>query len=201
MGQRRDVGHRWIRVVGLIALLPGAVCETQEVTSFGEPSRVTTSGEAAANSSASGGGCNIDSACKGVTWTTNIFKNLINSTGGKQPGGGCTANNCHGGTSANGKLTLDATNADASYLALRAYKLTAFGNTPYIDPCHPENSGIICNLNWSTEANFKKIWPSGACGGPPMPYTSGHNTPVHSQLSQSELNDLVGWITCGAPKN
>ncbi len=173
-------------------LLLGA-CATEETTTFGEPSRVTTSGGGAViavqASSSSGPVCELDLFCD-VRWSVDIYPAIFTST--KPGGGGCTASNCH--ESANGKLAIPTNDASAAYKTIVKYVLESKG--PYVTPCHPEASALLCNLKFVS--SFKNEYEP-VCGEA-MPRTDA-KSPVHSPLGELAYKNLVTWIQCGAPLN
>ncbi len=189
---------RWL---GGALLVLATGCATQEETNFGDPNNVITvgGGQVAATSTGSGPSCNIDTVCGGITWSTDIFKGIIDSTGGMNPGGGCSDVNCHNTETKH--LKLPKGDLNAGYAALLGYVLQS--STPpgkYIVPCSPTTSKILCNVKFSVSADALKPYaPNGSCGSV-MPLTSS-SSPVHSPLNQVEFDNLVKWITCGAPKN
>jgi len=182
------VGALLITALGLCA------CATEETTSFGEPSRVTTSGgqtvSVAESSSSTGTACEVDVTCD-VRWSVDIYPAIITST--KAGGGGCTSSTCH--EAANGNLAIPAKDAGAAYKILVKYNLDGFGR--YITPCQPEQSTVLCNLKFVKDVTNE--FYKDVCGEA-MPRTDA-KSPVHSPLSQTAYDNLVKWIQCGAPLN
>ncbi|MBM4376163.1 MAG: hypothetical protein FJ095_13860 [Deltaproteobacteria bacterium] len=168
-------------------------CATEETTTFGEPSRVTTSSVAvtvAAASSSSGMVCKTVNACE-VSWSEDIYGAILNST--KPGAGGCSASNCHEQPA--GGLAVDPNDADAAYFALLNYSLPEVG--PYVTPCEPAQSSILCNLKFAKGVTNELY--SDLCREP-MPKT-GSGSPVFSPLTKQAYDHLVRWIQCGAPLN
>ncbi len=83
---------------------------------------------------------------------------------------------------------------------LLSYEL--FGSLPYVVPCHPELSYLICNLRLQDGALNPYIGPNeefqGGCGSPMPKSTQEVNT---QPLTEEQLETIAEWITCGAPLN
>jgi len=138
----------------------------------------------ATTSSSTGGSCTPGSGCVTMrSFQNDVFPILEGS-------GGCTQSSCHGSTD-NGKLLLPTGNAAASHAALVLYSLDSNpGPTgPYVVPCDPQNSKLLCNLVLAGGAQN----PYGNCGSS-MPIGT-------SQMTAAELDLIAEWIACGALDN
>jgi len=101
--------------------------------------------------------------------------------------GGCSASSmCHG-TVDNGKLKLPKGDTAAIYKALLGYSLDATPGPagPYVVPCDPDASKLLCNL-------ALKSGNATTCGLV-MPPIGG--------LTDAEFNIISEWIACGALDN
>jgi len=178
-----------VSLMGIAAL--GYGCATEETTTFGEPSRVTTTGSTAVvsvvSSSATGMTCAFNPACE-VSWTKDIYPSLLTSE--KAGSGGCSDSNCHEKPA--GGLAVHPTDAKEAYKAILAYALPNYG--PYLTPCAPEQSTILCNLKFAKDVENE--FYSDLCGQP-MPKTDS-SSPVHSPITKKSYDQLVTWIQCGA---
>jgi hypothetical protein len=191
-------------MVAALAALLG--CATEETTNFGEPSRVTTvggdEGPVPAPVASSGGGCVVDFACGGLSFAQDVFEGIFDSLGGAQPGGGCTDAQCHQIKTGNLQLTAD--DAVAARIALLTFvpaKISSLDKSiPYVSPCVPEQSQIMCNLNFGSGVTNEFFGEAGGKCGSLMPKIK-NPSPVHSALNQSQYDTIVKWIQCGAPGN
>ena len=186
--------HTALCAVVAVAALAG--CATEEDVLFGEPGRVA-------------GGiperpqdvmlpCEVNGACL-VSWRLDIFPNIFNAPiGGDVPSGGCTVGECHADGA--GGLLMPPTSEGESYFNLIDYQLV--GGRPYIVPCRPELSHMMCNLKFADGVNNDFIGPNenftGGCGSP-MPKPS-ENVQA-DDLDQDQLDAIAEWILCGAPQN
>jgi hypothetical protein len=175
--------------LGVAAL--GYGCATEETTTFGEPSRVATTGGdvvvTAVTSSSTGMTCEFNPACE-VSWTKDVYPNVFVAE--KAGSGGCTTSNCHEQPA--GGLAIHPTDAKEAHQALLAYVLPNVGR--YLTPCEPEQSAVLCNLKFSKDVQNE--FYSDICGQP-MPKTDS-SSPVHSPMSKKAYDQLVTWIQCGA---
>lgn len=140
----------------------------------------------------------VNGACL-VSWKNDIFPSVFNAPiGGEVPSGACTQGECHADGA--GGLRMPPTSEGESYFNLLDYQLV--GGRPYIVPCQPQLSHIVCNLKFADDVDNEFIGPSqeftGGCGSP-MPKPS--ETVDSDPLNQEQLDDLAEWILCGAPQN
>lgn len=181
----------------VIALaIAGFGCATEEDVNFGEPGRVA--GGIPDRPEDVVAPCEVNGACL-VSWRNDIFPNIFNAPiGGEVPSGGCTVSECHADGA--GGLRMPPTSEGESYFNLIDYQLV--GGRPYIVPCQPQLSHMMCNLKFAEGVDNEFIGPdqefTGGCGSPmPKPDDDVEADP----LSQEQLNDIAEWILCGAPQN
>jgi hypothetical protein len=175
------------------ALIALCGCATEEVTNFGDPTRVTTSGGSQVSSATTGPSCDFKTTGCSVSWLEDIYKPIINSSKTSPPGGGCTAANCH--LTPNGKLQLDPNDPNKAYAALTGYFNDSLGGK-YVVPCSAKDSKLMCNFNWADDVKNDY----GLCGSLMPKLISGG--PVKVKLNQAQYDNLKTWIQeCGAPKN
>jgi hypothetical protein len=183
-------------VLAMACAVVGMGCATEEDVNFGDPGRVA-------------GGipdrpedimtpCEVNGACL-VSWETDIFAGVFSAPiGGDVPAGGCTEGECHADGA--GGLFMPPTSAAETYFNLVDYQLV--GGRPYIVPCHPELSHVVCNLKFADGVDNEFVGPdkefTGGCGSPmPKPDEDVASDP----LDQDQLDALAEWILCGAPQN
>lgn len=181
----------------LLVVLTGAgSCASEEIPNYGDPAQVAggvggAGGSATTTNAGGGTGGTTSSTCDvvedcDVSFVDDIFPIL--DKGGTQ---GCAVTTggalpCH--SESKGNLTLIAGDPASYYAALLAYDLDDPAG-PYIAPCDPDGSKILCNLQVSDgEA------PAETCGTL-MPLVKA-NAPT-----QVQLQALKDWIACGAPDN
>jgi hypothetical protein len=105
--------------------------------------------------------------------------------------GACGASGCHASDIAGFAFPADAA---AAHEAITTYVFQ--GTSPYVVPCDPEASKLLCNLRVSgAQAN-----PFGSCGSP-MPKASINDAVDDRPLAPDELALVEAWIACGAPEN
>lgn len=162
-------------VVGIAAL--ACACRSEETVLYGDPANVAGGGSD--NGTATSTMCEPDLNCS-VSFQDDVFPILDTKAGcGKTP-------TCHGDGA--GELTLIAGDADNYLTTLSAYTLLDEG--PYIVPCDPDASKLLCNLRPLTgETN-----PFGTCGSR-MPKNAEDGP------TEAEINLIKDWILCGAPDN
>ena len=171
----------------LVGILAGG-CATEEEVRFGEPGRVTGGFEGV---TVTGGSCQVNGACT-VSWRQQIFGQVLDG-----PPGACGAIGCHRDGAGNFVFPAD---SDAAYESLLAFDLP--GGRPYVVPCEPALSHIMCNLRLATGVENPYVGPdaafTGGCGSSmPKADASVGSAP----LSQVDLDLLVEWVLCGAPRN
>lgn len=177
----------------LIAACASALgCASEQIPSYGDPAQVaggvgggSGGGDTGAGGSGGSGGsvaCEPDMSCA-ASWSTDVFP-ALDATAKCATGA-----SCHGtdGTGP-GNLTIEAGNADSYYEVLVSFVIES--GDPYIVPCDPDKSTILCNLKASDGTN-----PRGECGKLTMPVAKS-DAPTLAQLQLIE-----DWIACGAPKN
>jgi hypothetical protein len=170
-------------------------CATEEQVEFGDPDKF----DGSFNSDLTGpGDCSVNNAC-GVSWSNRVHAAIFAAPfGGSEPSGGCGAPACH--DEGAGGLLFPSDDADEAYFRLTSYELV--GGRPYIVPCHPELSHLMCNLKFADGTDNPYVGEdeefSGGCGSP-MPKPD-ENVPAEP-LNQDQLEDIAEWIACGAPQN
>lgn len=171
-------------------------CATEEEVNYGEPGRVA--GGIPDRPQDVRAPCEVNGACL-VSWTNDIFPNIFSAPlAGETPSGGCTEGACHADGA--GGLRMPPTSEGESYFNLIDYQLV--GGRPYIVPCHPDLSHMMCNLKFADDVDNEFIGPeqefTGGCGSPmPKPDEDVETDP----LNQDQLDDIAEWILCGAPQN
>jgi hypothetical protein len=189
--------RRRLRDAGVLALLAGAVgvwvygCASAAMPSYGDPDcvpggcGVTVSTGTNGSTASAGGTCIADAGCA-VSYQTDIYTGIIQGTG-------CTNMGCHDAVSMGTGLML--TSASTSYTNLLAYPFPSPAG-PYIAPCDPGNSKMLCNMNVGDAG------PAPTCT-PAMPLTAAIQPGgmAGTPLTATQLNELTEWIACGAPDN
>jgi hypothetical protein len=180
-----------------------AACATEELPTFGDLGCVAggchdvgggsaTSSSSSNTTSTSSGGMCVDAPCA-VSFKDDIFGPILDGTAG------CTsASGCHGGVGAPGNMTLNPGDAAGTYLELTNYQLdnTPGPAGPYVVPCDPQASRLLCNLVLDAGDGSAKESPYGSCGVT-MPIALG----TAKRLTEAEFDTIVEWIECGAPDN
>lgn len=169
--------------VAIVAMLAPAACSTEEHVRLADGGCVAggCQGIGGFSSIAAGGSCTPDASCA-VSFKNDIFPSIIDGTAG------CTANGCHAAGTANANLELNPGQAAAAYTELLNYALNkpVGAGGPYIAPCFPAGSKLLCNLA------VMGTNPYSPCGTV---------MPVGKKLSQAEFDQISEWISCGAPDN
>lgn len=178
------------------ALLLCSGCATEETLNFGDPARVSGG---LVEGDTSGGcddcnSCTVNTQCP-VDWDNDVFPILSGANTG-----GCGNEGCHAPITQAGGLLFDPSSATDSYQEVVGYSLVGVG--PYVTPCEPALSSLVCNLALATGTENQFVGDDqffkGTCGSA-MPKTNGSSTA--RELNQDELNIITTWITCGAPQN
>jgi hypothetical protein len=160
-------------------------CATEEEILFGEPERVVGSSSVSTSSTSTGGpACVPDPDCE-VSFAADLMPLFGDGIGA------CGAVGCHASDIAGFAFPADATGA---YAAITTYVFQ--GSAPYVVPCEPGDSKLLCNLRVAGTA----APPYGSCGSP-MPKASVNDTVSDRPLSSEELALVEAWIICGAPEN
>ncbi|MBK8253859.1 MAG: hypothetical protein IPK82_14495 [Polyangiaceae bacterium] len=176
--------QRWGGLVAtfMVATVGLWSCASEEIPKYGDPAQVAGGVGGGTTSPTTGGSeeCVVDQNCD-VKFKTQIFPWL--DTVAK-----CADSGCH--ADGKGNLLLVAGDSDSYYDALTAYELDNAPDVgPYVVPCAPDASKMLCNLKVSDGDN-----PHGSCGAT-MPILA-KNGPTLADLSA-----LEDWIACGAPNN
>jgi hypothetical protein len=172
--------------VGLLA-----ACATEEEVRFGDPSRVsggTAATSTASTTTTSGGACEVDPACS-VSFADDVYGAIL------EPTGKCSTSQvpCHASPAAKGGLLIPEGNVEAAYDALTGYLLVGQDGGPYVVPCVPASSTLLCNLALA-DGEGPNPYHDATCGQPmPLPPGAG--------LTLDELETIATWIECGAPNN
>jgi hypothetical protein len=167
-----------------VSLAPSG-CATEEEILYGEPERVVGSSSVSATSSSTGGPiCVPDPDCE-VSFTDDLMPLFGDGVGA------CGASGCHASDIAGFAFPADAAGAHA---ALTEYVFQ--GSAPYVVPCEPSESKLLCNLRVAGTA----APPFGSCGSP-MPKASVNDSVSDRPLTADELTLVEAWIACGAPEN
>ncbi len=188
--------HAVMPALVMALAVAGTGCATEEEPRFGEPGRVA--GGIPDRPEEFTAPCEVNGACL-VSWKNDIFPNIFNAPiGGETPSGGCTVSECHAAGA--GGLRMPPTSASETYFNLIDYQLV--GGRPYISPCYPQVSHVLCNLKFADNVQNEFIGPNqeftGGCGSP-MPKPS--ETVASDALDARQLADIAEWIQCGAPQN
>ncbi len=181
-----------MRALVLVALAAASGCASEVIPNYGDPAQVAggvggAGGSVTTSNDGGGGGttstpteCQVDPACA-VSFLEDVFPVLDTK-------GGCAAASpCHQ-AGAKG-LTLMPGDAAGYYDALTNYTLDDPAD-PYVVPCDPDKSTILCNLQLSGGAEN----PFGTCGTK-MPISPDDGP------TAAELDAIKDWIACGAPNN
>lgn len=174
-------------VIGAALSVSGSLhgCATEEVVLYGEPERVVGSSSVSATSSSTGGpACVPDPDCE-VSFADDLMPLFGDGIGA------CGAAGCHASDIAGFAFPADAAGAHA---AITSYVFQ--GSAPYVVPCEPDASKLLCNLRVAGTA----APPFGSCGSP-MPKASINDSVSDRPLTAEELALVEAWITCGAPEN
>lgn len=176
-------------------MLLGLGCETAEQVAFGDPARVAGG---IPDTVGPGGDCDVNNACA-VSWENRVYIGIFDAPfDASEPSGGCAETRCHANGA--GGLTFPSDNPGEGYFRITSYTLV--GGRPYIVPCHPELSHIMCNLRFAAGVTNPYVGDdeafTGGCGSP-MPKPD-ENVPAEP-LTQEQLDDIAEWIACGAPQN
>lgn len=171
-------------------------CATQESHDFSNGVCVAGGCEELAagvsgSASSSSGICVVDAGCP-VSFATDIYAGLLDTSLAK-----CTNASCHGNDAGGmGGVTLLPGDPLDAYNALTAATLRA-GTDQYVVPCDPMGSGMLCSMAVSSGNN-----PFGSCGNT-MPTTLGlpADAGTPTDLTPSDLQTIATWIQCGAPNN
>lgn len=177
----------------LLALAAGSGCASEVIPTYGDPAQVAggvggAGGSVTTGNDGGGGGtttstpteCQVDPACA-VSFLEDVLPVLDTK-------GGCAAASpCHQ-AGAKG-LTLMPADAAGYYAALTSYTLDDPAD-PYVVPCDPDKSTLLCNLQLSGGAEN----PFGTCGTK-MPISPDDGP------TPAELDAIKDWIACGAPNN
>ena len=182
-------------------VLFGGGCETAEQVEFGDPARVAGGFNDIPTDPAAD--CVVNNACS-VSWSNRIYAGILDAPlASSEPTGACGAPACHD-SGAGGLVFQSGNSADAFF------RLTTFGlpspptepPRPYVVPCHPELSHIMCNLLFEDGVVNPHVGDgqalTGGCGSV-MPKPD--EDVVTEPLNQEQLDDIAEWIACGAPQN
>lgn len=167
---------------GIAALATSSsACSTQDEIRFGDPDRAAAGSSAA--STTSGGECSVDPDCE-VSFATDVYPLLAEKAK-------CGASGCHLMATSGFAFPNAPKNARE---ALLAYTFQA--SAPYVAPCDPTASKLLCNLKLEGGAEG----PYGACGSQ-MPKALSNDAVSDAPLTADELTLVADWIACGAPDN
>ena len=184
--QRRG-GSRSLLLVALVGLTG---CASEVIPNYGDPAQVaggvgggaptTSSSGSSTTTSTTATECTPDPECD-VSFAEDVFP-LLDTKGGCAAASPCHQSGAKG-------LTLMPGDVAGYYAALTGYTLDDPAD-PYIVPCDPDKSTILCNLQLADGAQN----PYGKCGTS-MPYTAA------ASPTPAELDLIKDWIACGAPNN
>jgi hypothetical protein len=174
-------------------------CATEEIPQYGDPANLV--GSAGATAAASSGGastsgsgssssgmCDADAGCA-TSFAMDVFPIL--ETKSK-----CSDADCHAPAAAR-PPTMTPGDPAATLQALKAYFLGEDPMSPYIVPCNPSASKMLCNMKMGSGTGLNAY---GDCGLR-MPKVSAQDMVADEYITQNELNTIAEWITCGAPDN
>ena len=194
---------RFVLVASAVCAALFGGCATEEIPQYGDPAKViggvgaTGSGSGAASSSgstsssgaSSSGMCMPDAGCA-VSFAMDVFPILEDKAK-------CSAATCHG-VGAGQAPVMTAGDAKATVQVLLAHMFNE-GPDPYIVPCNPAASKMICNMKLDSGNDSNPYGPDCL---PRMPKVKLSDDGVaDAPLSLMELNTIAEWITCGAPDN
>jgi hypothetical protein len=170
-------------LAGLSLLSAG--CATEEIPPYGDPARVVAG--AGPSGAGSGGSCTIDPSCS-VSFGTQIMP-ILDGTAK------CSATGpCHGGTEEVIKFMAGDTFGTLNTLRDLEIKDENLNSVPYIAPCNPDSSRMLCNLQRASGPSSY-----GKCGSA-MPKVDDDGI-MDMALSDAEFTLIEEWIKCGAPGN
>jgi hypothetical protein len=172
-------GHAPPVGVACLCVVMALGCASEDDVSFGDPENVVG---ATSGGVASGGDCEPNLDCD-VSFRDDVLPVLVEKAR-------CSAAGCH--LTAIGGFAFPETASDARS-ALISYVFQ--GADPYVSPCQPASSKLLCNL--AVEDGVAQAF--GACGSlmPKLLEDAVDDVP----LDAAELDALAEWITCGAPDN
>ena len=162
----------------------GLGCSSEEPVNFGDGG--CEAGGCQGTTSTSTVNCTVNDACP-VSFTNDIYNPILLSSAN------CSVSGCHGPEGIGpGGFKLSNTSAAEARAALLAYELIdpMFGG-PYVVPCDPEASTMLCNMRLDGGA----INEHGECGTR-MPLSPGG-----ALLTVQQVETIAEWIACGAPDN
>ena len=165
----------------MAAVLACSACATAEEIEFGEPDRAV-GGTSGGGVIAGGEECIVDEACA-VSWATDVYPVL--ATKAK-----CGSSGCHAVSTAGFEFPNAPVDA-YSAVVFEVYQ----GSLPYVAPCFPEASKLLCNLR----LEGGELGAYGTCGSP-MPKAIDDSVD-DAPLTLAELQTIEAWIVCGAPEN
>jgi hypothetical protein len=130
-----------------------------------------------------------DAGCA-KSWANDVFPIL--ETKAK-----CSNAECHAPAQAQPPVITPG-DAKASLAVLLAHPFNEEPSEPYIVPCNPAASKMICNMRLDTGNNTNPFGPDCL---PRMPKVSSLDAVDDLPITVDELNTIAEWITCGAPDN
>ena len=128
-----------------------------------------------------------DAGCA-VSFANNVFPILENKAK-------CSAADCHA-PAAMRPPAMTAGDAKATLAVLLMHPFNEDPSVPYIVPCDPAASKMMCNLKLDPAEGTNMY---GTCA-PKMPKVL-MDMVDDAPLSLMELNTIAEWISCGAPDN
>lgn len=192
----------WARLIfacaaGAAGISPALVvaCATEEIPTYGDPANLvagsgspsdtvtssqTTAETSAAQTTSTGGACDVESDCA-VSFADNVIPILTAE--------GCAKAGCHAPDGAT-PPKLDLASPTAARTAILEYEMKS--GAPYVVPCDTEGSAMLCNLALP-DGEEHPYRPGGAACGTPMP--------IGDTLTSEDLSTIAAWIACGAPDN
>jgi hypothetical protein len=193
---------RFLLVASAVSAALFGGCATEEIPPYGDPAKViggvgaTGSGSASSSSGSSGssgssssGMCMPDAGCA-VSFANDVFPILENTAK-------CSAAVCHGPGAAQAPVMTPG-DAKATVQVLLGHPFNE-GSDPYIVPCNPAASKMICNMKLDTGNDTNPFGPDCL---PRMPKVKIADDGVaDAPLTVMELNKIAEWISCGAPDN